>query len=204
VRRLALLVAAVIAVVLLVGCSDEGSPAATSATTSGADHNEADVDFATGMIPHHAQAIRMVEMGEGRGTSPEFRQLLADIEDAQVPEIEQMTGWLEDWGEEVPPTAMGMGQAHGSGGSSGHGMGHGDPVQPGMMGARDLDRLDTTQGAGFERMWMRMMIEHHEGAIEMAETEERLGKSPDALDLAADIIEAQQAEIELMEDLIRR
>ena len=202
-RRLALLIAAVIAPVLLVGCSDD-SPATPAATTSGSDHNEADVEFATGMIPHHAQALHMVEMGEGRGASPEFRQLLADIEAAQGPEIELMAGWLEDWGAEVPPTAMGMGQAHGSGTGSGHGMGYGDPGQPGMMGSRDLDRLDMTQGAGFERMWMRMMIEHHEGAIEMAETEKRLGKAPDALDLAADIIEAQQAEIELMEDLIRR
>ena len=202
-RRLALLVSALVALALLAGCSDDSAPATTSGAASGSGHNQADVEFATGMIPHHAQALHMVEMAEGRATTPEFRRLLDDIEAAQGPEIELMAGWLEDWGEEVPPTSMGMGTGYGPRGDD-HGMGHDDPGQPGMMGSGDLDRLGATGGDGFERMWMRMMIEHHEGAIEMAESEQRLGESPDALGLAADIIEAQRAEIELMEDLISR
>lgn len=199
-RRLVVLLVSLVVLVLLAGCGSDG----TSATSSDADHNEADVEFAEGMIPHHAQALLMVEMGDDRGTTPEFRRLLEDIEAAQGPEIELMAGWLEDWDEGVPPTGTGMGQGYGSGGASDHGMGNGDPMQPGMMGPRDLDRLGMTEGRGFERMWMRLMIQHHEDAIEMAETERRLGEYPDALELAADIIDAQQSEIELMEDLIRR
>jgi uncharacterized protein (DUF305 family) len=195
VRRLPALAALLVAVLLLASCGggDTGSSAEAS-------HNDADVEFATGMIPHHAQALHMVEMAQDRGSSPEFRRLLEDIEAAQGPEIEQMAGWLERWDQEVPPTEMPMGD------DMGHDMGHdmGRGPGPGMMAQRDLDRLDSTRGAGFELMWMRMMIEHHEGAIEMAETEVRAGEHPEAVELAEDIIEAQRAEIDLMQDLIRR
>lgn len=185
------LVAALVAVLVsasLAACGGGGS-----GSVSDAEHNSADVAFATGMIPHHAQALHMVEMAEGRGATAEFDQLLEDIEQAQGPEIDQMAGWLEEWGEDVPPTE----------GSPGHGA-HGGEMMPGMMGMRDLDRLDRTAGKRFERMWLRMMIEHHEGAIEMAEAEQQEGEYPDAIALAGDIVETQRAEIELMENLLRR
>jgi uncharacterized protein (DUF305 family) len=196
VTRLAAPVAAVLISLSLAACGDDDPGGAAS----DAAHNDADVEFATGMIPHHAQALHMVEMAEGRGATPEFGQLLGDVEAAQEPEIEQMTGWLQEWGEDVPETRSPGGHgAHG-----GQGMGPGQQMMPGMMGPRDLDRLDRTAGERFERMWMRMMIEHHEGAIEMAETEQREGEFPDAIALAEDIVETQQAEIDLMEDLLRR
>jgi uncharacterized protein (DUF305 family) len=192
---LAALLAALVLLLTSCGGGDE--------TSSAGDHNAADVEFATGMIPHHAQALHMVEMAEDRGRSPEFRRLLDDIEEAQGPEIEQMAGWLEDWDEEVPPTEMPMGPG------GGHGMDHDTGpetgMHPGMMGPREFDRLDQMpRGEAFERMWIRMMIEHHEGAIEMSETEVADGEYPDAIRLAEDIIEAQRAEIELMEELLRR
>ena len=65
-------------------------------------HNEADVTFALDMIPHHQQAIEMADLAESRAESQEVKDLATDIEAAQGPEIETLTGWLESWGEDVP------------------------------------------------------------------------------------------------------
>ena len=74
-------------------------------TTDGAEassqFNDADVAFATDMIPHHQQAVQMAELAADRAGSDQVRQLAEDIEAAQGPEIDTMTGWLDDWGQEV-------------------------------------------------------------------------------------------------------
>ena len=174
--------------------SDE--PAAGDSATTSSEHNEADVDFATDMIPHHVQALRMADMAEARADSAELRSLAADIEDAQGPEIELMAGWLESWGEEVPDTDAGhMGMDHDN-------MGGLDGDMPGMMSDEQLDALGEASGSPFDAMWLRMMIEHHEGAIEMARTEQDEGQNRDAIALAEDIEAAQTAEIATMEDML--
>ena len=195
--RTVLWLTAVLAAAVLGACSSDDDPA-------GGAHNDADVQFATEMIPHHAQALDMVEMAEGRGASAEFEQLLGDIEAAQGPEIEQMAGWLEEWGEEVPPTDSAMPMGHGDGHDMGDMGDMGDvEAMPGMMSQDDLDRLDQARAGAFEQMWLTMMIEHHEGAIDMSRTEVDDGQSPDAVALAEDIVESQTAEIDLMQDLLR-
>ena len=78
-------------------------------TGTAASHNEADVTFAQEMIPHHQQAIEMADLAESRAESQEVKDLATDIEAAQGPEIETMTGWLESWGEDVPDE---IGRAH--------------------------------------------------------------------------------------------
>ena len=66
--------------------------------------------FAQGMIPHHAQAIEMAQLAEDRAQSEEVKTLARGIIDEQRREIETMTGWLEQWGAQVPPADMpGMG-----------------------------------------------------------------------------------------------
>jgi len=149
------------------------------------------------MIPHHAQALHMVDMAEGRDLTPEAEQLMADIEAAQTPEIEQMSRWLEEWDQPVPDTS-GMGPMGGD-----MDMDHmGDMV--GAMSEEALAELEGAEGTVFERMWLQMMIEHHEGAIEMAEVELDEGEHAGTLDLAESIIESQRAEIELMESMLER
>jgi uncharacterized protein (DUF305 family) len=182
---------------LLVAC---GSDDAASDISAGADFNAADVAFATDMIPHHAQALMMVDMADGRDLTPETAALMQEIEDAQGPEIELMTGWLEEWDQPVPDTS-GMSM------SGMEGMDHGSMDMSGMsemMSAEDLDALDAASGSTFERMWLEMMIEHHEGAIEMAEIEVDEGEYADAVALAENIITAQRAEIDEMESLLAR
>ena len=193
--RLAAAVLALLGSTALVACGDDSEPVA--AVPDGADHNTADVRFATEMIPHHAQALHMVDMAEGRELTREAEQLMADIEAAQTPEIEQMSGWLEEWDQPVPDTS-GMGPMGGD-----MDMDHmGDMV--GAMSEEALAELEGAEGTVFERMWLQMMIEHHEGAIEMAEVELDEGEHAGTLDLAESIIESQRAEIELMESMLER
>jgi uncharacterized protein (DUF305 family) len=202
--RLAAVIAAASALAVA-GC---GSTQATSPTTQSpaaqspassqpaaqATHNDADITFAQQMIPHHAQAIAMAEMATTHAASPKVRELAANIKQAQQPEIDQMTGWLQAWGAQVPSTAtndMG-GMGHGSGGS-----------MPGMMSAEQMNQMNQASGAQFDRMFLQMMIEHHTGAIEMAQTEVNDGENSEAQQLAQKIITDQQNEIIEMQALLQ-
>ena len=147
-------------------------------------HDEDDVTFAQEMIPHHAQALRMVEMVERHGASDELADLAAQMETAQEREIGLMEQMLETWGEDLPDSGL---------------MGHG---MSGMDGEA-LERLENVRPDDFDSMWALMMIEHHEDAIEMSEVELDAGVNPEAHQLARDIIEAQTREIAQLEDIAR-
>jgi len=176
----------------LTACGDDTDSAAGSAG-----HNEADVTFAQDMIPHHAQAVQMSKMAIDNADSEEVRALAEDISAAQAPEIETMTGWLEDWDEEVPDTSMMSGDM-----GDMEGMDMEDMDMPGMMSSEEMKGLDAASGSDFDQMFLTMMIEHHEGAIEQAQTEQADGESAEAVDLAAEIEQAQTEEIATMEDLL--
>ena len=165
----------------------------TSAGSGSDDHNKQDVTFASDMIPHHQQAIQMAKMAKAHAGSTEVKQLANDIEAAQGPEIKTMTGWLKAWGEDAPSGSMsGMG---GMGGSSNNDM-------PGMMSDDDMTKLGRATGATFDQMWLKGMIAHHEGAVEMANTEIAKGKNTDAIDLANTIKAAQTKEIAKMKKML--
>ncbi|HYF74078.1 MAG TPA: DUF305 domain-containing protein [Nocardioides sp.] len=182
----------------LAACGEQtGSDTAREAATATAGFNDADVAFAQQMIPHHQQAVQMAEMARSHTRSADVRRLAAGIEAAQGPEIETMTGWLEEWGEDVPGGHM----AHGD---MGHGMGRdGDGAMPGMMDGHRMGALGRASDGAWDRMFLRMMIEHHEGAIEMARAEVADGEHEDAVALAERIIETQQAEIDQMRQMLR-
>jgi uncharacterized protein (DUF305 family) len=146
-------------------------------------HNAQDVMFARMMIPHHQQAITMSEQAATKASSPEVRQLAGRIERAQRPEIQQMTGWLRSWGVPASP--------------------HGDThMGDGMMSDRDMRRLGTLSGKAFDRAFLQMMIEHHQGAIEMARAEQAQGSFAAAKTLANSIVTSQSAEIKTMRELL--
>jgi uncharacterized protein (DUF305 family) len=170
--------------------SESGSPKAGSSGKPGAGgHNKADVGFAEEMIQHHRQAVDMAELADSRSVSPEVKELATKIKGAQDPEIETMSGWLTAWGEKVPEDMAGMGHDMGSG-------------MPGMMSADDMADLEKASGAAFDEKFLKLMVEHHEGAVEMAETEKTEGKYGPAIDLAEDVITAQTAEIEQMNKML--
>jgi uncharacterized protein (DUF305 family) len=193
-----------LATATLTACGDDtagDAPAAERTAANGDVHNDADVEFASEMIPHHADALVMVDMTQGRDLSPELARLTEDIRAAQAPEIETMVDWLTAWGEDVPETSRDHVNSHG--GSHGEDDGDDGMGMNGMgMDPDDLAMLEEAQGSAFESMWLEIMIEHHEGAVEMAEAEQEDGLFADAVALAESIESSQAEEIELMEELL--
>lgn len=177
----------------LAGCADTDDDAGSGAAEvaqENADVNEADVMFATMMLPHHEQAIEMSDIVlEKDDVDPDVRALAEQIKAAQGPEIEQLEGWLEEWGADADD----MGS-----------MDHGDHgSMSGMMSEADLEELRSADGQEASRLFLEQMIEHHRGAVEMAETQVEDGRSPEAVELARTIVETQNEEIEQMESLLQ-
>ncbi|MBC6460168.1 DUF305 domain-containing protein [Actinomadura sp. HBU206391] len=164
------------------------STTSAPAPSAAGQHNDQDVTFAQGMIPHHQQAIQMAELATSRASMPEVKQLAAAIKDAQGPEIQQMTGWLDSWNATVPSPDMHMG----------HDMGDG------MMSEQDMKKLEKLSGNKFDKAFLTMMIKHHEGAITMARTEQTSGMSSAAKTLAGTIVTSQSAEITKMRTLLEK
>jgi uncharacterized protein (DUF305 family) len=186
----------------LSACGDDADN--SSAQVSVTEHNDADVAFAGDMIQHHAQALAMVDLTMDRPLDPEVEALAEDVRAAQAPEIETLAGWLTDWDEQIPETIRDhVNAGHGAGdlSDSVRDLDHGD--MPGMMSADDIDALENTSDTEFQEMWLEMMIEHHEGAIEMAKSEQEDGRYKPAVDLAGDIVDSQSQEVATMQDLLR-
>jgi uncharacterized protein (DUF305 family) len=192
--------------VTLAACGDDsdgGSPSSTQTASNGDVFNDADVSFASDMIQHHAQALSMVDLTEGRTLDPQVQQLAEGIQAAQGAEIETMSDWLTAWDEEVPATMRDHSNAgHNMGGDMAEQMGGMDSDMPGMMSAEEMDELQDASDAEFQDMWLEMMVRHHEGAVEMAQTEQKDGKFADAVELSKTIEATQNKEIDQMEELL--
>jgi len=174
------------------------TPSTPSRPTAAGPHNQADVAFATGMIPHHGQAITMAQMALSTSTNPKVKDLATAIRAAQDPEIQTMSGWLTGWAQPVPAATgghdmsqMGSTTSSTSGSSTMGGMG-------GMMTDQEMEQLSKATGAAFDRMWLQMMVKHHQGAVAMSQTELATGTNPDAKQLAQAIIDSQTKEITTM------
>ena len=159
---------------------------------------EADVQFVTGMISHHAQAIVMAGWAESHDAGPSIRTLCARIINAQSDEIALMQRWLEDRNQPVPeakplPVKMKMG-----------GVEH-EMLMPGMLSEDQMRRLDQARGGEFDRLFLTYMIQHHQGAITMVQ---QLMASPGAAQdeavykFASDIYADQSTEIERMRKML--
>lgn len=182
-RTIALALGALLTATVIAGCAASGNGGNTPSLTADADFNSADETFAMEMIDHHQQAIEMADIVLAKtGVEPQVLELAANIKAAQQPEIDLMTDWLESWGVEI--------------GDMG-GMDHGG----GMMSEEDMDALAAAAGGEASALFLDQMVQHHEGAIEMADLELNDGQNADALELAQKIIEDQTAEIEFMQTL---
>jgi uncharacterized protein (DUF305 family) len=178
--------------------ADGGNDAHAS---NGQQFNQADVAFAQRMIPHHEEAVRMARIAQARASSPQVQRLAEDIQAAQAPEITMMTGWLKSWGK--APTS-GMSDDMNGHEMSGHDMSGdmGDRRGGTMMGEQRMRAMMKPSGPAFDRMFLTMMIEHHEGAIDMARAEQARGTYPAAVALARKIEKTQTAEIARMQQML--
>ena len=185
--------------VLLAGCgtatespASDGVPASPETAELGeTEHNEADTTFAQMMIIHHEGAIEMAELAMTSASTEEVRALGERIAAAQGPEIDTMSGWLDAWDEDQPDEADMTG------------MGHSGMEMDGMDQEAVMAELSGLTEPAVDRRFLELMIDHHRGAITMAEEQRAEGINPDAIKLAGEIIDAQTAEITEMENLLR-
>lgn len=159
------------------------TPTSTRVETPAAGFNAADVSFAQRMIPHHLQAIDMASLAGTRAGDQWVGDLAGKIQEVQDPEIRMFKSWLDDWGKQPMPR--------------GHKM-------PGMLSDGDIARLAKAKGAAFDRLFVTMMIEHHRGAIKMAEEELTKGAFADARTMAESIATTQRAEIKDMKKYLAK
>ena len=152
--------------------------------------------FAHMMIPHHQQAVEMSDMILAKqGIDPRVIDLANQIKAAQGPEVTKMQGWLQQWGMQM----SGMPASPGMGGMPGM---DDMPGMQGMMSPADMQALRSAQGVEASRLFLTQMIEHHRGAITMAQNEIKNGQSPDAIALAKSIETSQQKEIDTMNQIL--
>lgn len=206
-RRLASATGAITLALSLAACGSDSDdpkekPAAVETARNGDVFNQADVAFATAMIPHHAQALQMALLAQDRPLPPEVRTLVEQVQAAQTPEVETMTTWLTDWDKDIPATSMDHANAgHDMSDMSDMDASEGGAME-GMMSAEQMKELEDASDEAFPKLWMTMMIEHHEGAITMARTEQEDGRFPDAVALARAVVDGQAAEIATMKALL--
>lgn len=185
------LVAALALVLLSSSCSGSAKDAQPSAPSSSngapapAASNDADVAFATGMLPHHQQAVDMSALVPSRSTNDAVIKLAAAISAEQQPEIQVFNVLLVQWSAN--------GDAH---------QGHDGMAMDGMVDDGTMAKLASLQGPEFDTLWLQSMIGHHEGAIKMAQTELASGTNDDAKRIANQIVTTQQAEITQMKQML--
>ena len=207
-----LLLAAVLAVALG-GCSSDSEPDGPKVIQPGApgeptrvaipdpaersnEWNHTDVAFMQMMIPHHAQALEMSALANRHAHSQAVRSLAERISGAQAPEIQAMTAWLDERNMEVPRADEDpMKYDHGQ---------HGHNTMMGMMTPTQMKQLSAARGERFDRLFLRGMIRHHAGAVDMAEDAAKDGSDVIVGELTADVAATQSAEIGRMQDLLAR
>ena len=154
----------------------------------GALYTRADVEFMQGMIAHHAQAIVMSRMAESHGANPQVLKLSNKIDQSQIPEIAIMQNWLRRNNQFAPDT------------SSWHHM-----MMSGMLTAAQLEELDRAKGVEFDRAYLKLMIQHHAGALKMVDdlfNVARAGQEVDVNVFANDVVTVQTTEIGIMQRLL--
>lgn len=162
-----------------------------------APHVAADAEFVRDMLVHHAQALEMAALAPERTDDEQMRMLARRISESQEYEIELMRDWLEERDEPAPETGEMLGQ-HG-----GHMAGHAGMA--GMASPAQMRALAEAEGRSFDRMFLELMIRHHEGALvmldELAEAE-GAGQEPQLFILISHIDADQRAEIARMRRLL--
>ncbi|WP_274555336.1 DUF305 domain-containing protein [Streptomyces spiramyceticus] len=145
--------------------------------------NSADFSYARMMITHHAQALVMTELAPKRAESAKVKRLAERITAAQRPEIDAMRGWLDN-----------------NGGKKRKG-GHDHGSMPGMATEKQLAQLREAKGEEFDRLFLKLMITHHEGAVGMATEVLSQGNNVQVEEMATDVLAQQTAEIGRMRDM---
>jgi len=156
----------------------------------------ADVQFMQGMIMHHAQAVEMTDLIESHTDNKELRSLGARISRSQSDEIKFMKRWLTARGEPITPAMHDM---------PGMDMSSHSMLMPGMLTAEQMDALKRAKGKEFDQLFLKGMIQHHNGALTMVkELFDSAGTGQDAelFNFVTDVDSGQRAEIKIMQTML--
>nr|WP_078628037.1 DUF305 domain-containing protein [Streptomyces sp. NRRL F-2664] len=159
--------------------------------------NAADHAYVQRMIEHHRQALTMSALAPERAAADAVKRLAERITAAQKPEIGAMQKWLA---RHPAPTA-GSGTpspGHDHGQQPGHAQGHDHGAMPGMATEQQLQELAAARGADFDRLFLRLMTAHHEGALTMAGEALAGGNNTAVEEMANEVVATQSAEIHRM------
>jgi uncharacterized protein (DUF305 family) len=155
-----------------------------------------DVEFMQGMIHHHAQAVEMTALIDERTQNKDIRKLGAKISQSQADEINFMKRWLILRGEKTEMEMKEMaGMKHSSGGH----------LMPGMLTPKQMEKLKNSKGAEFDRLFLKGMIQHHEGALEMVKdlfATAGAGQDAELFNFASDVDTGQKGEIKIMKAML--
>ena len=187
------IVAALAAAFAVAACGGARRSATTAVATAHRAYTAADVRFVQRMIAHHAQALAMTALVPSRTGRPDVRLLAERIEISQRSEIALMQDWLRRRGEPVPDPV-----AHDAPHDAHHGGSADSALMPGMLTPLEMERLAAAEGADFERLFLELMIRHHEGALTMVAEPfpaPGAGEEPEIFNLASDVDADQRAEI---------
>lgn len=172
---------------MLVACGTGARTSVDSSSLVSNGYTETDVRFMHGMIPHHAQALDMTGLVPERTENAQIRRLAQRIEISQRDEIARMRRWLQVRGEPVPD------ESH-------HGV-----LMPGMLTEEEMARLSAARGSEFDRLFLELMIHHHEGALVMVNdlfTTDGAGQEAEIFLFASHVDTDQRAEIARMHSML--
>jgi uncharacterized protein (DUF305 family) len=192
----------------LSACSSATQPAANpapvpsaetpaEANRAGLPHSEADVRFMSGMIHHHAQALVMARWVPTHEASDPLRRMAERIDVGQRDEIALMQRWLRERGEPVPDPEAAHDHAM-------PGMDH-SAQMPGMLTPEQMTQLDLARGPEFDRLFLKFMIQHHQGALTMVDQlfgSQGAGQDETVFRMASDIYADQSTEIDRMQKML--
>ncbi|HEV7453056.1 MAG TPA: DUF305 domain-containing protein [Pseudonocardiaceae bacterium] len=205
--RLVMVGGAVLAVLLL-GAALGKSLQVAAGTTGQPETGLVDVGFAQDMSVHHRQAVLMAGVARDRSADPAIRSIAFDIETNQLEQVGWMQGWLSLWNAAALPTGRYMtwmtdaasmpGMAHGGGTGTTAGV----ATMPGMASPADLERLQASNGAQFDVLFLQLMLRHHQGGAPMARYAAQYAETAQVRNLADKIVVSQGAESDYLAQLI--
>lgn len=177
---------------LVAGCGggETADAPETSTAANGEEIARADVELASSMLQHHAEALAVIDLTLGKELDPELQALVEEMRTEHATEVSTLTSLLTDWGEEVPETVRdhvnsGHGHAHGEGDEAGDDGKHGEIV--------------AAEGERFTELWVPEMVAALEACVEVADAHE--GHHAETADLADSVVEGHRADIEALEAL---
>ena len=164
-----------------------------------------DAGFAWDMSRHHLQGVEMANLAPGRSTDPVIRSLAFDISATQTNQVGRMQGWLSLWGlpntSSRPPMEW-MGGNPAAPSMAGMDMDTPGALMPGMATEQELDQLRSLSGTAWDVQFLRLMIRHHQGGLEMARYAAQHAQEPAVRTLATSMAETQTAEVHTMAQLL--